>query len=714
MDKLITSPEAKFNESALYCFVKEVNVKTLTKSTVSVFADARYKMYINGTLTAIGPCKHSSEIKYYDVLDITKYLKCGINKIEVQVLQLPNNIYSEKNALLECVARSGNIALYICGNAGDAPLETNQSWLVAKETGVEFFGDTFFEFYNVASLAEKISANYKKNLSFTKAAELDKIYRLEEEKGMTSLLSVPARKRPIPMMYFNKTNFLSSFENVYDAGKLTCGFLRFNFSGKGTVRITYAESMAFIENGKLKKRKRDDMSGVIVGNYDIVEIDGNCSFQPFWMRTFRYVKLEITGNVKTEGADYLETGYPLCVSDKYDFGNETDNKLFEISVNTLKRCMHETYVDCPYYEQLQYTADTHLQILFTYQLTNDKALAEKAIDDFAESFRPGGLTQSRYPTIKAQYIPGFSLIFILMLYEHYMRFGNKSFLKKYIHVADGVLSWFICRLDGHMVTKSNLWDFIDWADEFDGGQIPTDKPNAIYSLMLAYAIEKTIEMHSALKNNTEELSKLPYLIKKDVKERCFNEKNGLYADSPEKAHFSQHTQIWAVLCGMEEGENARKILEKSSRLKTLATSSYLFFLFRALEKADMYNEAFKYINSLRGLIALGCTTTPEVVNEDVRSECHAWSAVAIYEFTAKILGLTYKNGCIQIKPYTKERNFAKGEVAIPNGTVYCEWKKENNIFKIKINIPENEKAILTLPDNTVINAKSGEYSCKIQ
>lgn len=137
----------------------------------------------------------------------------------------------------------------------------------------------------------------------------------------------------------------------------------------------------------------------------------------------------------------------------------------------------------------------------------------------------------------------------------------------------------------------------------------------------------------------------------------------------------------------------------------------MFFLFRAFEKADMYYAVDECMNAFRKLVELGCTTTPERLGDDVRSECHAWSAVAIYEFTAKVLGVTYKDGTIFIEPYICGRNSAKGTVATPVGTVYVEWENIENTFSIELKVPE--KAVLIMPDKSKIEAESGKYTiCK--
>lgn len=713
MASIITDKNAVYNENAVYSFYKEFHIDDMRESVVKVFADARYKLYVNGVLASVGPCRQTSEIKYYDTVDITEYLHLGDNKIEVRVLQLSNDMYNKGEGLLVSVMRTGHMGLCLWGNAGDVQIGTDKAWLVAKENGLEFFYEPVFGMYNVAALYEKINGEKNRELNFDNAVEIQNIYDMDKESGHSSFIEFPVQERKIPMVYFRKKEFVGKRDSVYDAGELTCGYINLYCKGKGKVKITYAECMAFVENGNVVKRNRNDENGVVIGSYDVLEIDGEYRFEPYWLRTFRYIEITIEGNVEICSFDYIETGYPIEVSNNYDFESDTDNKLFDISVNTLKRCMHETYMDCPYYEQLQYAMDTYLQIMYTYQITQDKALPEKAIDDFAKSYHLGYLTHSRYPANKIQYIPGFSLFFIMMLYEHSKRFGDKAFLREYIHIADGVANWFVKRLDGYMVPRSNLWDFIDWAEEYDRGQISTEEPIAVYSLMLAYTLEKLSEMHNMLGNTVSEYILLSDKIKKAVKERCFDEEVGMYADSPSKSHYAQHTQVWAVLCDIETGEKARDILTKSMELSCKVTSAYMFFLFRALEKANMYEMSETYIDSLRSLVGLGCTTTPEWVGEDVRSECHAWSAVAIYEFTAKVLGVTYKDGVINISPYIIGRNIAKGEVATPIGMIYCEWKVEDNKFQIILNLPEGRGATLRMPDNSICEVCSGKYNCSM-
>ncbi|MCR4693104.1 MAG: hypothetical protein K5664_04395, partial [Firmicutes bacterium] len=104
----------------------------------------------------------------------------------------------------------------------------------------------------------------------------------------------------------------------------------------------------------------------------------------------------------------------------------------------------------------------------------------------------------------------------LMLYEHSKRFGGNDFTKKYLPVADGIVDWFVKRLDGYMVPKSNLWDFVDWAEEYDKetGMNPSNAPICVYSMMLAYALEKLSTIHKKVGHSIPEYSEIADRIKK--------------------------------------------------------------------------------------------------------------------------------------------------------------------------------------------------------
>ena len=74
----------------------------------------------------------------------------------------------------------------------------------------------------------------------------------------------------------------------------------------------------------------------------------------------------------------------------------------------------ETYMDTPYWEQLQYVGDTRVQALLSVYLSGDDRLMRSAIAQFEQSRIPDGITTSRYPSALPQLIPPFSLIYVAM------------------------------------------------------------------------------------------------------------------------------------------------------------------------------------------------------------------------------------------------------------------------------------------------------------
>jgi len=128
--KVITNKCAIFSQDKIYYFRKEFRLKTAAKLIVNVTADARYKLYVNGKLVCAGPLKGCEREKYYDTVDISEYLQCGVNFIEAQVLQLSSADDISKHRYMTSVCRTGMLAFSLWGVIKDGENETQYIQIV--------------------------------------------------------------------------------------------------------------------------------------------------------------------------------------------------------------------------------------------------------------------------------------------------------------------------------------------------------------------------------------------------------------------------------------------------------------------------------------------------------------------------------------------------------------------------------------------------------
>lgn len=156
------------------------------------------------------------------------------------------------------------------------------------------------------------------------------------------------------------------------AGEETTGYLNLLMRGGKDAKIAILQSEGYVQdawhaNLPVKEKRTDWQNGHLHGFTDHYRVAGYGSkgreeeYEPFWFRTFRYIRLE----VETEDEPltlvrfgYTETGYPIQVRAQVKTSDESLRGIWEISERTLRRCMHETYEDCPFYEQLQYAMDS--------------------------------------------------------------------------------------------------------------------------------------------------------------------------------------------------------------------------------------------------------------------------------------------------------------------------------------------------------------------
>lgn len=728
----ITHKSTSETAMALYYFKKTFTLDAVGEGVVEISAQARYKLFINGKFVCVGPCKGTRERTFFDTVSVSDYLKIGENEIFVQVMQLPESDVECMWGTMDGVVRVGSALLAMELRCQDVCIKTDKSWLVAKIDGIVLStsGDT-----NSASPIETIDASKVQSAVYENAIERCGISNGEADHywwGGTNKLFL--YERPIPMLDFKQKSDIITFDNeFFEAEYLTFGFPRFKISGKGKVTFRYFECF---DSGHWKTcGNRCDRSLPYYDKMaDTITVDGEYIYEPFYFRCFRFIKVDIEpacgDGVGVKLESFIEVNYPMTVRTDYDFGSERDNKLWEMSVRTLQRCMHETYEDCPFYEQLQYCMDSSTQMLFNYQLTDDDRLARKCMDDFAQAQLADGLMPSRTPSVPDQHIPSFQLYFIFMVYSHYIRFGDTALVRKHLRAIDGVIEWFRGHIgeDG-LVAQSKYWNFIDWSkpwvyDKERGceGGVPLgvyEGVIGIYNPMLAYFLKCAAKLNVVCgrRDVAREYESLASELIRNTNKVFWCKEKGMYADDVNHTYFSQHMQTWCVLSGTATPARARQIMTTSLDIEAKSTFAFAYFYFRALEAVGMYDKTSYMMKLYTDLIDLNCTTIPETPTES-RSECHAWGALAIYEFSATVLGVrTYDvaEKSISIKPYVTGRDSARGTVSTIAGDVFVSWNKRGDEFTIHIKSSDGVRKIVTLPngDTYEVTTPESTLTCKI-
>ena len=629
---------------------------------IDVTGRSQFKLFINEESILFGPCRSRKEVAYFDTLDVAPYLKTGENRIVMQVMSYPEHP-ADRTQLGPnyCYGDDGGPAVSLEGKIGDKDPGESENWLVWLDESMRF---TDYGVFLTGSTEIVDGKKADDNPFFQENWDTEKLLPAVCVQPITydpfgcrhGKIFEP---RPIPMLY-RKEKWFSDWKEqtfapgqktsfVLDAGELTTAYFRIGFQGgKGArVRMMYAESYyQKDENGKTYKGVRDDASGFIDGMYDEFTVAGDSVYEPFRFRTFRFIEITVENGeepLTILPQPYMETAYPLMNTRRPHFADSNHEKLYDVAFRTLQLCAHDTYEDCPYYEQLQYACDTRLEILFTYASTDDKQLPAHAIDLFASSLQHNGFTQARFPSREDQIIPIFSLYFVLMLEDYVNATGDTGYIRKYIPTAERIVETFLAKrcADG-LLAPHGYWDYFDWTREWsDAFSTPTAAKNgesALQNLFFVYAVQSLIRLLPQYNRAdlAKEYEKACADILQLVEKTCYVPEKGLYKEGPKTEEYTQHTQIYAVLTGLASGDKAKAMMERVLKDKTLIQCSFMqkFYLFRALEKVGMYDRAEELWQAWQEFIDLHCTTFPETPF-DPRSDCHAWSALPLYEFAER-------------------------------------------------------------------------------
>lgn len=726
----ITCPGVSLRSYGIYHFRKTFTLAGQPASfIVHVSADNRYRLFVNGKPVCNGPARGDLYNWYFETVDLAPWLKPGGNTIAAQVWNMGEEAavaqVSNQTAFVlqgdtekeKGINTDGswkvweNKAYHPCSMDNGARLHTYmvigpgdsvQAALFPWQWEQPAFNDA--QWLPARKLTSPVPVGFGTDNMWTLAPRNiplmeEKLQRINTIRRATGL--------QVPDAFLQGTQALAIPANTTVSILLDQTFNTVAYpemivsNGKGAViRLTYAEALS----NKNGKGNRNDIEGKqMAGNYDVFEADGGAKrlFRPLWLRTYRYLQLDITTQNEPLVIDDLYgmyTGYPFEQKAAFTCNDPSLQDIWNVGWRTARLCAGETYYDCPYYEQLQYEGDTRIQSLISLYVTGDDRLMRKALLDFYYSRVPEGLTQGRYPSNRLQVIPPFSLYWVSMLYDYFMHRPDEKFVEQFLTGAEGVLNWYERHIDTtrQMLGPMKWWNFTDWNHAFPNG-VPdgaTDGNSSVITLQYVYTLQQAAILFSHFDKQPQaaRYRKIAAGLSKGTYLACYDAAKGVMANTPARKTFSQHASIMGVLTGAipaaQQQPVMRKVLFDASLSQ--ATFYYRFYLTLALKKAGMGQLYYGQLTPWRDMLKNGLTTFAE--NPDpTRSDCHAWSASPNYDFLATICGITpaapgFRK--VQIKPQLGELTQASGRMPHPDGDIEVRLERRGE---------QGVQAAITLP-----------------
>lgn len=509
---------------------------------------------------------------------------------------------------------------------------------------------------------------------------------------------------------------------IIDLQNYACAYPEVVLTGgrDALVRVHWQEAL-YEDPRRSVKGNRDEIDGKYFcmvwhlkdGFGDTFITDGGEArhFDAHWWRAGRYVEVVVRTYdepLHVNSLRFIETRYPLEAESTFTADDPRVEPITAISVRALQMCSHETYMDCPFFEQLMYVGDTRLQVLTTYALTRDDRLPRKALLMFDSSRINRGITQSRYPSRWEQIIPPFSLYWVAMVYDYALWRDDLDYVRSLIPGVRSVMEAHLAQLtDEGLFRWIDGWNYADWVPGWRGGIPPaTDGISGVHHWQLVYTLNLWAELEAA--TGDSELAARAWRLRDALAQTgtvaFWDEKRGLFADDLTHEHYSEHTQCFAMLSGCVEEERteriAKTLLQPNDLAKaTVYFSHYLFEVFRLLKQPDAF---LQRLDLWHGFVQNGLKTTIESP-EPARSDCHAWGAHPVYHFFASILGVRpaepgFRSVCIE--PQLGRLNWAQGTLVHPRGEIVVALRKQDGQLHAEIQLPLGVSGTLALGGRT--------------
>ena len=689
---------------------------------VFVSADNRYQLFLNGELISLGPARGDLFHWRYEAVDLGPKVRIGRNTLAAVVWnEGPNRAVAQ-------ISSSAGFLLQ-AEDAADASLNTSAAWrctidraytpeLVPKDQLVGYtalgpnehvdgaaypwgweqpdFNDASWVAAQDVSPGSPRQAQDGPNpwmLTASRIPEEERtVLRLDQVRSVSGV-ALPPRfpRQPAPFVVPAHAQVTMLLDQSY----LTTAYPELTVSGgaRATVRLHYAEALYTTGLPNPTKGNRNDVAGkLFLGRFDTFLPDGGAhrTYKPLFWRTYRYLKLDIqtaADPLTIEDLRGVFTAYPFERRASLQLpGSNLDatvQKILDTGWRTARLCAHETYMDCPYYEQLQYAGDARIQMLVSLYNTGDSRLMRNGIEELNSSRTSEGATYSRAPSALPQYIPPFSLWWIGMVHDYWMYVDDPEFARAMLPGVEAVLRFFAAyQNENGSLRALPWWNFVDWAPTWRDGVPPCNADHsaaAAIDLQLTLAYDWAADLEKAF---GDDLLAFRYRtaasrLRETIRATDWDPARQIFADQPEQRTYSQQVNTLAALAEVLPPAQAHDALLRALADPSLEHSSIYFQAYTNEALANI-GEGATYLQRLTpwlDMLQQGLTTWAEIDTPETRSDCHAWGAspnIELFRIVAGIRPGAPGYASVHIEPNLGGLTHLRAAVPHPKGIIEVE------------------------------------------
>ena len=601
------------------------------KTICRISVDSDYTLFINGKYVASNQYGDFPWYKSYDEIDVTAYLEKGKNKIAILAWYFGENTqryYHASAGLIYEVVEQDTVRTQSSKNTLSRYSRAYKNGLRKKVTNQ--LGYSYL--YDATQEDNWINGDLQ---GFAPSVLADKDCNLIPRPVKKGELLAPKQGKLIGQK--DKTYYL------FDLGEEVVGLLSFALRSDSKQKITVTFGEHLIKDGKVSRFIHDrDFSVEYIANA------GENTYANYMLRFgCRYLEIWSEEPIDVDYIAITPQVYPAKFKD-FTAKTEQDKAIYQLCLNSLRLCMMEHYVDCPWREQCLYAFDSRNQMLCGYYAFEDGNFeyARANLILMSQDRHVGGLLSICYPCGLDFSIPSFSLYYALSVKEYIEHSGDTSIVKEvYPRIREFMDVMLAQRKDGllYRFEGENNWNFYDWSPHLEGtchgvDVVIADAPLNILVVMALNTL-KEICRFGGIEYPYGDADKE---LAENVVKAFYNEEKQAFSVTVGGDDYVELVNALAVSYGLVSGEKAKAICEKIVRGELTSCSlSMKCFVYDALLKVDTEKYRDFILSEIRRdyqlMVDSGYSAAWETIDgaaafDYAGSLCHGWSAIPVYYY----------------------------------------------------------------------------------